>query len=76
MIKAECNKGDMEISLGGDVIELSADMCTILCRVYNMLYEQNTIQATFFRDCVENAINNNMVFRTELIEEEFNNGND
>lgn len=48
MLKVSCNRGDMEISMKGDVAEIGADMLTIINSVYNSLAEDDVMSATMF----------------------------
>lgn len=66
MIKASCDKGMISISANGSTVELCADMMTILCSIYNSLFEQNTLNAIMFRDYIESHISNAF----ELLEDE------
>lgn len=48
MLKASCNRGDMEISMKGDVAEIGADILTIINSVYKSLAEDDVISAEMF----------------------------
>ena len=62
MIKASCDKGDMEITLNGDLSELYADTLTILNTIYTTLADDNLMCATLYRDLIERSISSAFIY--------------
>ena len=56
MIEAKCNKGDVEIHIKGDMVELSAETITLINAIYEGLFDEDVMGATVYRDFIENFI--------------------
>ena len=69
MLKASCNKGDVEIAIKGDIVETCADILTIINSIYTEIFKDDIIEATFFRDCVEGNIKDSFVIIEEKKDE-------
>ena len=69
MLKASCNKGDVEVRIKGDVVETCADILTIINSIYTEIFKDDIIEATFFRDCVEGNISDSFIIREENTDE-------
>lgn len=65
MIKASCNKGEMELNLNGDLSELYADTLTILNTIYTALADDNLVCATLYRDMIENSISSAFTYNNK-----------
>ena len=69
MLKASCNKGDVEITVKGDIVEKCADILTIINSIYTEIFKDDIIEATFFRDFIEDNITDSFVIIEEKKDE-------
>ena len=65
MIEAKCNKGICEISMSGNLSELSADTITIVHLVFKSIFDSNTLSAMLFRNYIEENIDHAFIMCDE-----------
>lgn len=56
MLKADVNKGYVNIDIEGSVPEIGADLCVLIKHIHSSIFEKNTMAAVAFRQALTRMI--------------------